>query len=1401
MRLQTSSYNPQQGRSGVTSSTLKSAASTTSSTSGLSSRQPLRSSREERAATRLLPDTVSSTGRSGVISTLKPTASQTTTRSVRPDTTSEKVSSREPTRSTFSTSASLRADRTNTRSTRFNTASTSEAPLEQISSAISTSTAAARAVRRAARSVRSNTASTAASTSEAPPPPSSSEEIRARRIARRERTAAQRARADLNNTSSSRSFAFAKTQDVSSEGAPLVSVPNSETQSEQTGTLVRKELTDPFVSRPNQPVPTTLVGKCHAANLQYGTRLGALAAVASPRYTVPADETPATEPLSFNGVEFGSTSQETVSSPSRELTESEEQQGYRERKDRRKAEIMEIEQEDEDSQFSMLNRCLRHKARKEERRVMVEKLCEEQDESLLRAQELEDEKEKRAAEERHARYREVEKARKAAEEIRLRFLEEERKKKAAEETRAPKIKKARFLIITRNKGKPDEQVSKVAVKSWRPSPEAPVHCASEEPIHSASKAPIPPAQKAPIRSARVAPVRPAPEAPIRSAPVAPVRSGLLSRKPKLTIHRGPDCPVRGLVKQDLDIPSVKLNPIIPRLASADPVAPLSVKLDPVVPCLAKPDPSHTLSATNMSVSSSMKQKEQDRLEDALQAALKCKPITYKPVTRYGRFAHETPIHSGPPAFPLKSSKASTLCACEDTVHSRSCLKQTGAPRKQKSVRFAQEAELFEFEPELWVRNYFLYTPHEGKNAERPVQWKTDSDEAAVLHHPYETMWEIALKDTPEEDWDFEFSSRKPCVQFRHASQRHRVEQVRSFYGLQAVEETAFPEKFLQVKQMFDGFYGLRDGGKFSGVIMEANSYPLEDEFHPRSFGKIIFKQGEPAFLSEPFQVNGGKLGKYGRYQCEKGGKCVKFHRARAGQTWVPKPTQTRFRHGRALKSRRRTLSKPFRILYWLNVRPKTFSRAISDGEPYHSWRRKAGFRRSPGARDASALRASMVEMSEDELPPSRSVRSSNADLYAEPSPPRPLQHSSSTLERAHSTASLRHRQRLDRATAVRAWRSREGLSDFSNRHSVAGPYPDLIDVYEDYPALVRHQNPPPVPPKILEAPAEQVKQELEAPRPAPSHPWIPVPARSKEDPARYTKPFTDYMTANPTIFHAVDAVAQDLEKDGYKKLSERDAWDLKAGGKYYVERNGTSLIAFAVGDKYASGNGAAIVAGHIDALTAKLKPIPKLRTKAGYVQLGVAPYAGALSDTWWDRDLGIGGRVLVKENGKIVTKLVKLDWPIAKIPTLAPHFGAAANGPFNKETQMVPIIGLDNSDMGPSATENGEGFKASILGGEGAFASTQPERLVKAISKELGITDYSTIVNWELELFDTQPAQTGGLDKDSAPGPPSKRSSTPPRRSRAPRKSAWSPFSTTKKSVPSSARAPMATSSPASWSA
>jgi aminopeptidase I len=258
---------------------------------------------------------------------------------------------------------------------------------------------------------------------------------------------------------------------------------------------------------------------------------------------------------------------------------------------------------------------------------------------------------------------------------------------------------------------------------------------------------------------------------------------------------------------------------------------------------------------------------------------------------------------------------------------------------------------------------------------------------------------------------------------------------------------------------------------------------------------------------------------------------------------------------------------------------------------------------------------------------------------------------------------------------------------------------------------------------------------------------------NKENASRYTKPFCDFLTENPTVFHAVVTLKKDLQDAGFKEISERDNWSLKTGGRYVVERNGSSLIAFVVGSKYQPGNGAAILAGHIDALTVRLKPVSKVPNKAGYIQLGVAPYAGGLNPTWMDRDLGIGGRVLVKSGNKVVTKLVKLDWPIARVPTLAPHFGAPSNGPFNAETQLVPILGLDDSDASSESHASEKAFdRPSLLAGARGssigFEATQPPALVETIKSALGLKVDESIVNWELELFDVQPATVGGLKKD-----------------------------------------------------
>ena len=279
---------------------------------------------------------------------------------------------------------------------------------------------------------------------------------------------------------------------------------------------------------------------------------------------------------------------------------------------------------------------------------------------------------------------------------------------------------------------------------------------------------------------------------------------------------------------------------------------------------------------------------------------------------------------------------------------------------------------------------------------------------------------------------------------------------------------------------------------------------------------------------------------------------------------------------------------------------------------------------------------------------------------------------------------------------------------------------------------------------------------------------MPSKSSSKINPEAYTNPFLDFISANPTTFHTISSISSLLTSKGFTKLSERDLWSnkLEKGGKYYYERNGSGLIAFTIGSDYTSGNGCAVIASHIDALTAKVKPVSTKQTKAGFQQLGIAPYAGALNQTWIDRDLGIGGRVFVKsgDSGKIETKLVKLGWPIARIPSLAPHFGIPAEGQANKETRMVPIIGLDNSDVTGAKQE--DQWKPSILGGAGTFAATQPAKLVKAIAGEMGVQD--------CEYLDTQPQPSKArkcsliiLQKMAASSTGSSKSSIPNRHSLA----------------------------------
>ncbi|ANB11102.1 Ape1p [Sugiyamaella lignohabitans] len=242
---------------------------------------------------------------------------------------------------------------------------------------------------------------------------------------------------------------------------------------------------------------------------------------------------------------------------------------------------------------------------------------------------------------------------------------------------------------------------------------------------------------------------------------------------------------------------------------------------------------------------------------------------------------------------------------------------------------------------------------------------------------------------------------------------------------------------------------------------------------------------------------------------------------------------------------------------------------------------------------------------------------------------------------------------------------------------------------------------------------------------------------------QYTDLFLDFMNTSPTTYHAVNSVAEVLEAQGFVYLSERESWEDKItkSNRFYTTRNGSSLLAFVVGKDWAPGKGAAIIGSHIDALTGKVKPISKKTPVEGYEQIGTAPYSGAFNSTWWDRDLGIGGRIITrsKDTKKIESKLVRIPYPVARIPTLAPHFGAVASGPFNPETQMTPIIGLIG-DEDPELVATADEKRSPLIGKHSL-------RLLRALSKHSGIP-VGDFLQLDLEVYDTHPGTVGGLDKE-----------------------------------------------------
>jgi aspartyl aminopeptidase len=176
---------------------------------------------------------------------------------------------------------------------------------------------------------------------------------------------------------------------------------------------------------------------------------------------------------------------------------------------------------------------------------------------------------------------------------------------------------------------------------------------------------------------------------------------------------------------------------------------------------------------------------------------------------------------------------------------------------------------------------------------------------------------------------------------------------------------------------------------------------------------------------------------------------------------------------------------------------------------------------------------------------------------------------------------------------------------------------------------------------------------------------------------KYAESLLGLIDASPTPFHATSELASLLKAEGFAELQESDAWSLKKGGRYFVTRNDSSLVAFVVGSKPAEQAGFKIIGAHTDSPNLRLKPNPAYE-KSGYVQLGVEVYGGVLLATWTDRDLSLAGRVVLKsKKGKPVSRLLKIERPLLRIPQLAIHLNREIHEKglnLNKQTHLPPII-------------------------------------------------------------------------------------------------------------------------------
>lgn len=209
----------------------------------------------------------------------------------------------------------------------------------------------------------------------------------------------------------------------------------------------------------------------------------------------------------------------------------------------------------------------------------------------------------------------------------------------------------------------------------------------------------------------------------------------------------------------------------------------------------------------------------------------------------------------------------------------------------------------------------------------------------------------------------------------------------------------------------------------------------------------------------------------------------------------------------------------------------------------------------------------------------------------------------------------------------------------------------------------------------------------------------------------------EFLHRSPTPWHATLSMVERLEQAGFERLEETASWQLTPGQRYYVTRNDSSVIAFQL--PAGSLTSLRMLGAHTDSPGLHLKP-NATQHAAGWLQLGVQVYGGVLLAPWFDRDLGLAGRVHVRHaDDRLESILLNVDRPVAMVPSLAIHLDRDVNAgrSINPQTQMAPVLMQSESaklsDLLATWLEEQHGLRAvEVVDFELGFYDVQPPSLV-----------------------------------------------------------------------------------------